>query len=153
MRNTIATTFKFTAWMLVIAMLVSVALVAIGATWSSPFHHAVIDIDGDTFTLGEWTALHGGDWVLAVGGVMLALLVVLFVVPFAVLVPLTIVALCILAALFTVAGVAMLVMSPMLLVVWIVWRLARGPKRRVSNTAATSHAAASAGAADATMTR
>ncbi|CAN5119366.1 hypothetical protein BH11PSE9_BH11PSE9_07980 [soil metagenome] len=139
------TMLKFTAWMLAIAMLVSIVLVAVGTTWTAPFHHAVIDIDGDTFTLGEWAALHGGDWVLAVGGVMLALLVALFVVPFAVLVPLTIVALCILAAFFTVAGVAMLVMSPMLLVVWIVWRLARGPKRTVT----TIHA----GAADATMTR
>ena len=134
------TTLKFMVWMLVIAMSVSVALVAIGATWAAPFHHAVIDIDGDTFTLGEWATLHGSDWVLAVGGVMLALLVVLFVVPFAVLVPLTIVALCILAALFTVAGVAMLVMSPMLLLVWIVWRLARGPKRAavVADTASAN---------------
>jgi hypothetical protein len=68
--------------------------------------------------------------LVALGGVLLALLVVLLVlvlvVPIAVLVPMLIAALAIAVALFTVLGVAALLLSPLLLLAWVVWRVARG---------------------------
>ena len=88
-------------------------------------------VDGASFTInGEdlsFNGMHGGHWLLALGGILLAMIVVLLVVPFAVIVPLLCAALGIAIALFAVLGVAALLLSPLLLLVWIVWRLARSP--------------------------
>jgi hypothetical protein len=87
-------------------------------------------VDGATFVInGEplsFTDMHMGHGLLALGGVLLAMIVVLLVVPIALIVPLLCAALGITVALLAVLGVAALLLSPLLLLVWIAWRLARG---------------------------
>ena len=119
---------KVCAWLLLASAMLSVLLVAAMMQWATPLDGAVLNINGEQFTLAQ---LHGGQWLLVLGGVMLALLVVLLVllvvVPIMVLVPLLAAALVLAVALFTALGVAALLLSPLLLLVWIVWRVARGP--------------------------
>ncbi len=57
-----------------------------------------------------------------------AVVVVVLVVPFAVLIPLLVAAFAIGAALLAVLGVMALAFSPFLLLVWLVWRVARRDK-------------------------
>jgi hypothetical protein len=87
-------------------------------------------VDGATFVInGEqlsFTDMHMGHGLLALGGILLAMLVVLLVVPIAVIVPMLCAALGITVALFAVLGVVALLLSPLLLLVWIAWRLVRG---------------------------
>ena len=115
---------KTSLWLLLAGAVLSALLIAAVVQWAAPLDGATLSINGEQFTL---TQLQGGEWLLALGGVVLAMLVVLLVVPFAVIVPLLCAALGIAVALFVVLGVAALLLSPLLLVVWIVWRLARGP--------------------------
>jgi hypothetical protein len=114
---------------------VSAGLLLAGAVLSALLVGAALQsgelVDGATFVInGEqlsFTDMHLGHGLLALGGILLALVVVLLVVPFAVIVPLLCAALGIAVVLFAVLGVAALLLSPLLLLVWIVWRLARGP--------------------------
>ena len=115
---------KTSLWLLLAGAVMSALLIAAAVQWAPPLDGATLDIDGEQFTL---TQLQGGEWLLALGGVLLAMVVVLLVVPVAVIVPLLCAALGIAVALFAVVGVAALLLSPLLLLVWVVWRLARGP--------------------------
>ena len=115
---------KTSLWLLLAGAVMSALLIAAVVQWAPPLDGATLNIDGEQFTL---TQLQGGEWLLALGGVLLAMVVVLLVVPVAVIVPLLCAALGIAVALFVVVGVAALLLSPLLLGVWIVWRLARGP--------------------------
>jgi hypothetical protein len=115
---------KVSAWLLLAGVVVSVLLLAAALQWGELVDGASFVIDGEQLSL---TDMHGGHWLLALGGILLALIVVLLVVPFAVIVPLLCAALGIAVALFAVLGVAALLLSPLLLLVWIVRRLARGP--------------------------
>jgi hypothetical protein len=115
---------KTSLWLMLAGAVLSALLIAAVMQWAAPFDGATLNIDGEQFT---FTQLQGGEWLLALGAVLLALIVVLLVVPFAVIVPLLCAALGIAVALFAVLGVAALLLSPLLLLVWIVWRLARGP--------------------------
>ena len=115
---------KTSLWLLLAGAVMSALLIAAVVQWAPPLDGATLDIDGEQFTL---TQLQGGEWLLALGGVLLAMVVVLLVVPVAVIVPLLCAALGIAVALFAVLGVAALLLSPLLLGVWIVWRLTRGP--------------------------
>ena len=115
---------KTSLWLLLAGAVLSALLIAAVLQWAPPLDGATLNINGEQLTL---TQLQGGEWLLALGGVVLAMVVVLLVVPFAVIVPLLCAALGIAVALFVVLGVAALLLSPLLLVVWTLWRLARGP--------------------------
>ena len=115
---------KTSLWLLLAGAVLSAVLIAAVLQWGPPLDGATLNINGEQLTL---TQLQGGEWLLALGGVVLAMVVVLLVVPFAVIVPLLCAALGIAVALLVVLGVVALLLSPLLLVVWIVWRLARGP--------------------------
>lgn len=114
---------------------VSAGLLLAGAVLSALLIGAALQsgelIDGATFVInGEqlsFADMHLGHGLLALGGVLLAMLVVLLVVPIAVIVPLLCAALGIAVALFVVLGLAAVLLSPLWLLVWIVWRLARSP--------------------------
>lgn len=120
------TAWRLAAWALLAMLLLSAALVAAWVAWDEPMRHAVIAIDGTQLDLAE---LQGGQWLLAVlmvfVGVLVAAIVVLVVVPLAVLLPLLLVGLVCAAALLALASVAVLLLSPLLLMVWVVWRLSR----------------------------
>ena len=115
---------KTSLWLLLAGAVLSALLIAAVVQWAPPLDGATLNIDGEQFRFGQ---LQGGEWLLVLGGLLLAMLVVLLVVPLAVIVPLLCAALGIAVALFVLLGVAALLLSPLLLVVWIVWRLARGP--------------------------
>ncbi len=115
---------KTSLWLLLAGAVLSALLVTAVMQWAPPLEGATLNIDGEQFTL---TQLQGGEWLLALGGVLLAMVVVLLVVPIAVIVPLMCAALGIAVVLCVLLGVAALLLSPLLLGVWIVWRLARGP--------------------------
>jgi hypothetical protein len=81
---------RFCGTLLLAGVVLAGAIVAAWLLWGAPFDHAVININGDEFSLAQ---LHGGHGLAAVGGLAVGLLVVLLVVPVAVIVPLLIVAL------------------------------------------------------------
>jgi len=115
---------KVLGLLLLAGAVLSALLVGAALQWGELVDGANVVINGEQLSL---TDMHGGHWLLAIGGVLLAMIVVLLVVPFAVIVPLLCAAFGIAVALFAVLGVAALLLSPLLLLVWIVWRLARGP--------------------------
>ncbi|HEY8707108.1 MAG TPA: hypothetical protein VIM34_03830 [Burkholderiaceae bacterium] len=125
---------KTLGWTALVGLLLAAVLVASLVAMVGPLHSTLIQINGEPVTFAH---LGVGEGLVAVAGMVLALLIVLLVVPFAVLLPLAIVALVLIGvlvvALGAVAGVAALVFSPLILLagaVWLIWRLVRndGPK-------------------------
>jgi hypothetical protein len=107
---------------LVLGLLGVAGLMAWGG---GPLAQAVVTIDGNQVTLAQ---LHGGAALF--GAVALLVLIVLvFVVPFAVLLPLLLVGLGLVCAFVALLGTAALLLSPLILLGWLIWRLAR-PQRR-----------------------
>jgi hypothetical protein len=142
---------KRTGWAMLLVTAIGLALVVglallVGAFDAAP----LIEVNGEPFVVAEFGV---GEAVMAIVGVLLALVIVALVVPFAVLLPLVLVALLVggalLFALLTVAGVLALVCSPLVLLVgtvWLIWRLARGGSNRSSgNTIAPKAGATIAG--------
>ena len=124
--------FKTLGWTALVGLLLAAALVASLVAMTGPLHSTLIQINGEPVTFAH---LGVGEGLAAVAAVVLALLIVLLAVPFAVLLPLAIVALVLVGmlvvALGAVAGVAALVFSPLILLagaVWLIWRLVRGDR-------------------------
>ena len=115
---------KLGAWLLLAGAVLSALLITAALQSADLVNGASLVINGEPLSLAD---LRGGHWLLAFGGILLALVVVLLVVPFAVIVPLLCASLGIAVAMFAVLGVAALLLSPLLLLVWVIWRLARGP--------------------------
>ena len=113
----------FTAGVLLVVLLVA------GAVWSAgALDTGSITIDGDTVLAGAGV----GGWLMTIGGLTLAALIVALVVPIAVLVPLAIVGVVLFGVLVALAGVVAVVCSPLLLfvaAVWLAWRLLRRDRR------------------------
>jgi hypothetical protein len=101
-----------------------VAVVALVAWGSDPLAQAVLTIDGNQVTLGQ---VHGSV-ALAAALTLVVVMVLVLVVPFAVVLPLVATGLALALALVAVAGTAALVLSPLFLIGWGVWRLARSPR-------------------------
>ena len=120
------------AWLTVMAMILSAVLMAAAAAWTSDafdaglLSHAVVDIDGTRFNLAQ---VQGEHWLLValIGFLALvaATLVVLLLVPVAVLVPLALAAAACAAVVVAVAGIGAMLLSPLILLVWAVWRVSR----------------------------
>ena len=132
------TVFRMLAWLTVLSMILSAVLVAALAAWASDAFDAgwlgrtVIDIDGARLQLAQ---VPGEQWLLAALAAFIVLvvacLVVVLVVPVAVLVPLAVAALGCAVAVLAVASVGALLLSPLVLMGWGVWRLSR-PRRAVA---------------------
>ena len=123
-------TLRILGWTALAGLLLSVLLVASAVAIVGAIDPTVIEINGETMDLAQFGVGHG---VVAVAGVLLAglvvLVVLLFVVPFALLVPVLVLGLVGAGVLLALAGVAALLFSPLILVagaVWLVWRLLRG---------------------------
>ncbi|MBS0447505.1 MAG: hypothetical protein JSR59_16310 [Proteobacteria bacterium] len=121
------TAFKVCGLLLLVALLLSIGLVVACAHWLLPLDHGVLTIDDESITLG---ALHGADWLIAIVGVLVALLVAVLVVPIAIVLPLLVAAFALGLVLLAVLGVVALVFSPLLLAVWLVWLLVRPARPR-----------------------
>jgi len=109
-----------------LATLVLAALIASVGDLGGPGVN--LTIDGETVRLGGW---HGGHGVLALGGVLVAVLAVLCVVPVVVALALAIAALGIGIAMFVVLAVTGVALSPLLLPVALLW-WAFKPRRTVA---------------------
>ncbi|MES3015590.1 MAG: hypothetical protein V4750_17925 [Pseudomonadota bacterium] len=119
------------------SLLLSVVLVVALASFAGSIDPTMIRIDGDTMSVA---ALDSGDWLMAVGGVGLALLIVVLVVPLAVLIPLAIAAVALVGALLLVAGVLAMVFSPLIFAVLVVWLIVRLIRRDSGKTRAVGSA-------------
>jgi hypothetical protein len=120
---------KIIGWTMAISLLLGVALVAAAIATAGSMQPMTIQIDGEPLVIAQ---LDAAQWLLAVGGVALALLIVMLVVPLAVLLPLGIAAVVLVGVLLAVAGVAAIVCSPLILLVAVIWlmvRLIRRSKR------------------------
>lgn len=107
-----------------IAVVMSVLLISAALWFGAPFEHAVVHVDDTSFTIGE---LGPGHWLLAFAGIVLAFVIVMLVVPLAMLLPLAFAAISVLVALAFTAVVVGAVLSPLLLLGWLIWRLAHRP--------------------------
>ena len=129
------TLFKRYGWPLLAVLLVSVVLAGLALAAIDPLSHGVLSVNGEEFHLAQ---LKGGHWLGAMAGLAVAGVVVLFVLPVALLVPLLVVAALLLGLLALAAGVAALVFSPLLLVAgigWLIWRAARRQKPATAQAA------------------
>ncbi len=122
-------TLDFFGWATLASVLFAVALVIAAVSLTGAMDGATIEFNGDPWTLAE---LDTGHWLLAVGGIALALLVLALmllalalVVPLAVLIPLAIAAVALVGTLIVVAGVLAIVFSPLILLVVALWLLVR----------------------------
>lgn len=119
------------AWATLIATLL-VAL-AIGAflVWGLsellPAGSAIV-IDGERFELHDWQPVHPGHWLMASMGVLIAAAVIVVVLPLVLLLsvglPLLLGAFGVALALLALA----LVMSPLILLLWWLWKEPKRPK-------------------------
>ncbi len=120
-------TIKFLGWTILASLALGGVLLIAASSMSASFDPTTIRFDGDSLNL-DWAGLHAGDWLMATGGIALALLIVAVVAPLAVLIPLAVAALAIVGALLLVAGVLAFAFSPLIfaaLVVWLIVRLVR----------------------------
>lgn len=130
------TVMKWFAGSLLALVLLCAVLALLGVAVAAPFGDEVIQINGEEVRIAQ---LHGGHWLGAMVGLLVAGVVVLFVVPVVVLVPLALVAVLLSALLALAAGVVAVVFSPLLVlaaVVWLIWRIARGKKPAADATIA-----------------
>ena len=115
--------------LLLISLAVSAVLVVAAVLGGTPFDHTMITVDDTQFTLGDLSA---GHWLLALAGIAIACIVVMLVVPLAVLLPLAVAAIAVTAALALTAAVLGVVFSPVILIVWLIWRAARHDSPRTA---------------------
>ena len=108
-----------------IAFVMSVAIVGGVLQPGADFDPALIVMDDAAFTHESWGSAHP---VAAMLAIFVVLMVALLLLPVVVLVPLLVLALPLAFAALTVAGVAALLLSPLLLVGWVIWRLVRSPR-------------------------
>ncbi|MEO7151891.1 MAG: hypothetical protein ABIX46_09325 [Burkholderiaceae bacterium] len=121
--------FGFTVTLLLLGALAVAAVIAYAHTAGS-FDPIVLRIDGEAFELGGLSTGTVIAGVIALGvALLLALAVALLAVPLAVLLPLLALALPVGLALLLATGTVALVLSPLLFVVWLLWRLVRGAPR------------------------
>ena len=116
---------KFLGWAVLASAVVGIALVVAALALAASLDPLTIHVDGAPLDIDS---LATGEWLFAIGGIALALLVVALVVPLAVLLPLALVALALLGVLLALAGAVALAFSPLILLglaVWLVLRLIR----------------------------
>ena len=122
----------FMVFLVTVVLLSALLALGISAGLADSMGHVNIEVDGAPVTL----ARHGGAWLACTAGLVVVMLAVFIVLPLAVLLPLLLVVLLVCAVF---AGLAALLFSPLLLVgalVWLIWRIARGPKRSAGATMA-----------------
>jgi hypothetical protein len=105
----------------VVALVLSAAGTLALVAWPGTIGHAVVAVGDHEVVLSD---LYGGGALLALAGLVVAV-VLAVVVPLAVAVPLLAVGVGLAFGFVAVAGTVALLMSPLILVGWLVWRLTR----------------------------
>jgi hypothetical protein len=103
--------------LLAAALFATAALLAFG----DPLAHAVVTVDDHSVTLGD---LQGNLPLFALVA-LVVLMVLLFVVPLAVALPLLFAVLVVATVLMAIVGTLALFFSPLILLGWLAWRLVR----------------------------
>jgi hypothetical protein len=114
----------FLLLMLAGAVVVAFAIAA-ALVWGVPYEHVTLTIDGERIDVPP---LGPGHWLVAGVVVLLLLAVLVVVLPLALTLALAVPFGLLALALAAVALLTAAALSPLLLVGWLVWRLARGPR-------------------------
>ncbi len=117
---------SLSAWALLAVALLCAAVLAAWVAWEEPMRHAVISLDDAPTELLHLPAGQGlVAFVMVFVAVLVTAVVVLVAVPLTLLGPLLVAGLVGAAVLLALVGGLAVLLSPLLLLVWIVWRLAR----------------------------
>lgn len=130
-------TIGFLGWAMLASLVLGIVLVAVAVSTAGSIDTSMIQIDGQPMNLAQ---LDAGQWLLAAGGVALAVLIVVLVVPLAVLIPLAIVAVALVGVLLVLAGVLAMVFSPLIFAVLVVWLMVRLIRRDNAKAQANGNA-------------
>jgi hypothetical protein len=139
-------TLKFLGWTLLATLVAAALLVAAAVSIAGHMDPGFIELNGQPLAFGN---IDAGDWIVGIGGILIAIVVVLFVVvvvPLAVMIPVGFALFGIAVALVAVAGAALLAFSPLIILVggiWLIVRLLRGNERKRSEARAQKNAAGS----------
>lgn len=137
------TVWKVWGAMLALAIVAALAWLAAASLWGPFDQWPVVQVDGESVTVGGFHAIHGA---LAITGVLVALLVVVTVVPLVVALALAIAACGIAVGIAATVFGVLIPLSPFLLIGWLIWRATRNP-RAPARPAATANGASTAPAA------
>jgi len=137
------TVWKVWGAMLALAIVAALAWLAAASLWGPFDQWPVVQVDGESVTVGGFHAIHGA---LAITGVLVALLVVITVVPLVVALALAIAACGIAVGIAATVFGVLIPLSPFLLIGWLIWRATRNP-RAPARPAATANGASTAPAA------
>ena len=113
--------------MLALAIVAALAWLLAAHLWGRFDQWPVVQVDGESVTIGGVHAIHGA---LAITGVLVALLVVITVVPLVVALALAIAACGIAVGIAATVFGVLIPLSPFLLIGWLIWRAARTPGSR-----------------------
>jgi len=116
------TVWKVWGAMLALAIVAALAWLVAAYLWGPFDQWPVIQVNGESVTIGGLHAIHG---VLAITGVLVALLVVITVVPLVVALALAIAACGIAVGIAAAVFGVLIPLSPFLLIGWLIWRATR----------------------------
>jgi hypothetical protein len=141
--------WKIFCWLLTAVAVVSAILVVLALAALGSMPPGTVEINGVPFTMGS---LDAGDWAVGVGGIFVAVVVVLFVLlfvlPLVVLIPVTFALFGIAVALIGTVGAGLLALSPVIVIVggiWLIARLLRSNERKRREARAEATGATIAG--------
>jgi len=110
--------------MLALAIVAALAWLLAAHLWGPFDQWPVVQVDGESVTIGGVHAIHGA---LAITGVLVAVLVVMTVVPLVVALSLAIAACGIAVGIAAAVFGVLIPLSPFLLIGWLIWRATRNP--------------------------
>jgi len=131
------TVWKVWGAMLALAIVATLAWLVAASLWGPFDQWPVVQVDGESVTIGGFHAIHGA---LAITGVLIALLVVITVVPLAVALALAIAACAIAVGIAAAVFGVLIPLSPLLLIGWLIWRAVRNPRAPAAPAAAAGGA-------------
>ena len=111
--------------MLALAIVAALAWLVAAVVWGAFDQWPVVQVDGESVTIGGFHAIQGA---LAITGVLVGLLVVITVVPLVVALALAIAACGIAVGIAAAVFGVLIPLSPFLLIGWLIWRAVRNPR-------------------------
>jgi hypothetical protein len=131
------TVWKVWGAMLALAIVAALVWLVAASLWGPFDQWPVVQVDGESVTVGGFHAIHGA---LAITGVLVALLVVITVVPLVVALALAIAACGIAVGIAATVFGVLIPLSPFLLIGWLIWRATRKPRAPAGPAAAANGA-------------
>jgi hypothetical protein len=123
--------------LLALAIVAVLAWLVAASVWGPFDQWPVVQVDGESVTIGGFHAMQGA---LAITGVLVGLLVVITVVPLVVALALAIAACGIAVGIAAAVFGVLIPLSPFLLIGWLIWRAMRKPRTPAGPAAAADGA-------------